>query len=111
MFRLSTSDSAVSGSASGDGLTNFAASLAKARMGRDLLVLADEPNGTFLTDTVEKVRVAATYGICVEWRSEKTPKVNPDSMQCATVERDSIIGGDFAVRRTFSTISYPITTF
>lgn len=26
-------------------------------------------------------------------------------MQCATVERDSIIGGDFAVRRTFSTIS------
>lgn len=51
-------------------------------------------------DTVEKVRVAATYGICVPWRSEKTPQVNPDSMQGVRVERDSIIGGDFAVRRT-----------
>ncbi|TIL27469.1 MAG: hypothetical protein E5Y88_00025 [Mesorhizobium sp.] len=56
-------------------------------------------------DIVEKVRVAATHGICIEWRSSKTVKVNPGSLKSAAVERDSMVGADFAVRRTFSTIS------
>lgn len=59
------------------------------------------------TDIVEKVVVAAAHGICIEWCSAKALKVNPDSARRATVERDSIVGADFAVHRTFSTISTP----
>ncbi|WP_146606124.1 hypothetical protein [Mesorhizobium kowhaii] len=58
-----------------------------------------------LADTVEKVRAAVARGTFVERRSAETAKFNPDSMQCAGVELDSNIGGDFAVRRTFSTVS------